>query len=84
MIIVFLPQETLDIDTKEPLLGWQEEVDAHHAIIPTAKTGNISLSENEKNIYYLIARQYLIQFVPDAVYRNVLIELDYPKWKVYC
>ncbi|AZG98781.1 DNA topoisomerase III [Proteus mirabilis] len=70
-----LPQETLDIDKKNRC--WDDKkVDAHHAIIPTAKTGNISLSENEKNIYYLIARQYLMQFMPDAVYRKCVIELD--------
>ncbi|MCS6742824.1 DNA topoisomerase, partial [Acinetobacter baumannii] len=66
---------TLDIDKKNRC--WDDKkVDAHHAIIPTAKTGNISLSENEKNIYYLIARQYLMQFMPDAVYRKCVIELD--------
>ncbi|MEQ5205696.1 DNA topoisomerase III [Proteus sp. fly-1067] len=70
-----LPQETLDIDKKNRC--WDDKkVDAHHAIIPTAKTGNISLNENEKNIYYLVARQYLMQFMPDAVYRKCVIELD--------
>lgn len=70
-----LPQDTLDIDKKNRC--WDDKkVDAHHAIIPTAKTGNISLSENEKNIYYLVARQYLMQFMPDAVYRKCVIELD--------
>ena len=70
-----LPQETLDVDKKNRC--WDDKkVDAHHAIIPTAKTGNISLNENEKNIYYLVARQYLMQFMPDAVYRKCVIELD--------
>ncbi len=60
-----LPQETLDIDKKNRC--WDDK---------KVNTGNISLSENEKNIYYLIARQYLMQFMPDAVYRKCVIELD--------
>lgn len=52
-----------------------QKVEAHHAIIPTAKTGNVQLTENEKRIYHLIARQYLMQFCPDAQYRKGKIEL---------
>lgn len=55
---------------------WNDkEVEAHHAIIPTAKQGSVYLTENEKRIYYLIARQYLLQFCPDAEYRKSKIEL---------
>ncbi|MDE1186927.1 MAG: DNA topoisomerase III [Pantoea sp.] len=56
---------------------WDDKkVDAHHAIIPTARSSKVNLSENEANIYGLIARQYLMQFCPDAVFRKCVIDLD--------
>lgn len=56
---------------------WNDkEVEAHHAIIPTARQGRLSLTENEKRIYQLIARQYLLQFCPDAEYRKGKIVLE--------
>ncbi|MDG6882607.1 DNA topoisomerase 3 [Phocoenobacter uteri] len=56
---------------------WNDKkVEAHHAIIPTARKGNVHLTENEKNIYQLIARQYLMQFCPDAEYRKAKITLE--------
>jgi DNA topoisomerase-3 len=56
---------------------WDDKkVDAHHAIIPTARASKVNLTENESNIYGLIARQYLMQFCPDAVFRKCVIDLD--------
>ncbi|PIJ51640.1 DNA topoisomerase III [Erwinia sp. OLTSP20] len=56
---------------------WDDsKVDAHHAIIPTARATSSQLTENENAIYQLIARQYLMQFLPDAVFRKCTIELD--------
>ncbi|KMK50491.1 DNA topoisomerase III [[Actinobacillus] muris] len=55
---------------------WNDsKVEAHHAIIPTARQGQIKLTENETRIYRLIARQYLLQFCPDAEYRKSKISL---------
>lgn len=55
---------------------WNDsKVEAHHAIIPTARQGQIQLSENERRVYQLIARQYLMQFCPDATYRKSKIGL---------
>ena len=57
--------------------AWNDKkVEAHHAIIPTAQSRQISLNINEKRIYDLIARQYLLQFCPDAQYRKSKITLD--------
>ncbi len=53
-----------------------KKVEAHHAIIPTAKNRPVSLSSAEQNIYFLIARQYLMQFCPDAEYRKCKITLN--------
>lgn len=56
---------------------WNDKkVEAHHAIIPTARQGNVQLTENEKRIYQLIARQYLMQFCPDTEYRKGQIQLE--------
>ncbi|MFC1098868.1 DNA topoisomerase III [Pasteurella multocida] len=56
---------------------WNDKkVEAHHAIIPTAKNIPINLNQREWQIYHLIARQYLIQFCPDAEYRKSKITLN--------
>lgn len=56
-------------------------MDAHHAIIPTARSSSVHLTENEAKVYTLIARQYLMQFCPDAVFRKCVIELEIAKGK---
>tara|TARA_R110002096_G_scaffold16898_3_gene57760 strand:- start:22316 stop:24319 length:2004 start_codon:yes stop_codon:yes gene_type:complete len=50
--------------------AWDDrKVSAHHAIIPTpAGAAAGRLSEYERKVYELIARQYLMQFYPAAVY----------------
>ncbi|HDX1192107.1 TPA: DNA topoisomerase III [Pasteurella multocida] len=56
---------------------WNDKkVEAHHAIIPTAKNTPVNLNQREWQIYHLIARQYLIQFCPDAEYRKSKITLN--------
>ncbi|MBC8953820.1 DNA topoisomerase III [Xenorhabdus sp. PB62.4] len=70
-----LPQDALDVDKKNRC--WDDKkVDAHHAIVPTARSSQVNLTDNESHIYGLIARQYLMQFFPDAVFRKCTIELD--------
>ncbi|HBO38033.1 MAG TPA: DNA topoisomerase III, partial [Pasteurellaceae bacterium] len=55
---------------------WNDKkVEAHHAIIPTTKNRPVSLTPQELNVYTLIARQYLMQFCPDAEYRKSKITL---------
>jgi len=60
--------------------AWNDKkVDAHHAIIPTEKTANLSqLGARERQIYLQVARQYLAQFYPPYLYSetevHVLIE----------
>lgn len=51
-------------------------MDAHHAIIPTARSSAVRLTDNEEKIFRLIATQYLMQFCPDAVYRKCVIDLE--------
>ena len=65
------------IDSNRKNRCWNDsKVEAHHAIIPTARQGNVNLTESERNVYRLIARQYLLQFCPDAEYRKGKIELN--------
>jgi DNA topoisomerase-3 len=70
-----LPQPVVNPYTRNRC--WDDKkVDAHHAIIPTARSSKVSLSDNEAKVYNLIARQYLMQFCPDAVFRKCQIDLD--------
>lgn len=70
-----LLQPVVNPDTRNRC--WDDKkVDAHHAIIPTARSSKVSLSDNEAKVYNLIARQYLMQFCPDAVFRKCQIDLD--------
>ena len=65
------------IDPEQKNRCWNDKkVEAHHAIIPTAKNRPVSLSPAEQHIYFLIARQYLMQFCPDAEYRKCKITLN--------
>ncbi|MDH2925523.1 DNA topoisomerase-3 [Nicoletella semolina] len=67
--------EAVDLDRKNRC--WDDKkVEAHHAIIPTSRQGQVQLTPNERKIYHLIARQYLFQFCPDAEYRKSRIELN--------
>ncbi len=70
-----LPQPVVNPDLRNRC--WDDKkVDAHHAIIPTARSSKVNLSEGEANVYNLVARQYLMQFCPDAVFRKCQIDQD--------
>jgi len=58
--------------------AWNDKkVEAHHAIIPTPKKASVNaLSGNEMKVYQLIARQYLMQFYPHAVYAEAKLVFD--------
>ncbi|MFS1538651.1 MAG: DNA topoisomerase III [Candidatus Phlomobacter fragariae] len=56
---------------------WDDKkVDAHHAIIPTARATAVQLNQNENKIYELIACQYIIQFMASAKFHKRVIELE--------
>jgi DNA topoisomerase-3 len=59
--------------------AWNDKkITAHHAIIPTVERCNFAtLSESERNIYFLIAQAYIAQFYPVHVYDQTRAELDY-------
>lgn len=53
-----------------------KKVDAHHAIIPTQKVHSGALSNYEKKVYSLIARQYLMQFYPLHKYAETQVDVE--------
>ena len=55
------------------------EVGDHHAIIPTAKTVDVSkLGPDEQKIHDLVARRFIAGFLPDAVFDKTEIETRAP------
>jgi DNA topoisomerase-3 len=65
-------------NTQQKSKAWNDKkVSAHHAIIPTCKQHTASaLGRNENQIYQLIARQYLLQFLPHVEYRDVQVDAN--------
>jgi DNA topoisomerase III len=59
-------------------LAWNDEnVTAHHGIIPTAQKVNIKdLSKDELNVYTLIVRKFVAQFYEPKEYIHTQIEVD--------
>ncbi|MEL7326507.1 MAG: DNA topoisomerase [Pseudomonadota bacterium] len=52
-------------------------IEAHHAIIPTEKSGaGIALSEQEKNLYELIAKRFIALFYPASERSKVTLDID--------
>lgn len=58
--------------------AWNDrKVEAHHAIIPTPKGQSVrGLSANEQKIYQQIARQYIMQFYPEALFADAKLVFD--------
>ncbi|HGJ5221636.1 TPA: DNA topoisomerase III [Salmonella enterica subsp. enterica serovar Typhimurium] len=54
------------LDTRLVSRIWNDKkITAHHGIIPTKQTGDLSrLSTDERNVYQLIRQHYLAQFLP--------------------
>ena len=55
--------------------AWNEKkITAHHAIIPTTVACNVnSLTQAERNIYFLISQAYMAQFYGEHVYEQTRI-----------
>lgn len=58
--------------------AWNDKkITAHHAIIPTTESCRFTtLTERQRNIYFLIAQVYLAQFFPVHVYDQTRVELS--------
>lgn len=66
-------------DTKIKSRVWNDKkISAHHAIIPTQERCNlVSLTEIERNLYFLIAKAYITQFYPVHIYDQTRVEISY-------
>lgn len=54
-----------------------KKIEAHHAIIPTTVRVDLTkLSENERKIYGLIAKYYLMQFYPEFKFEKTVVLID--------
>ncbi|MFT7289153.1 MAG: DNA topoisomerase-3 [Halieaceae bacterium] len=73
-----LGQAAQDAERDHKSAAWNNsKVEAHHAIIPTLKKMDTSnLSKTERNVYELVARQYLAQFYPAHEYSDSQIDLE--------
>ncbi|PKF78960.1 DNA topoisomerase III [Vibrio sp. vnigr-6D03] len=73
-----LAQAVQGADLSRKSKAWNDsKVDAHHAIIPTPKKASVNgLSGNEMKIYQQIARQYLMQFYPPAIFAEAKLIFD--------
>jgi DNA topoisomerase-3 len=76
-----LSQAAQDADRTLKSAAWNNsKVEAHHAIIPTSRKMDTStLSQAERNVYELVARQYLAQFYPAHEYSDSQIDLEIAK-----
>lgn len=53
------------------------KIEAHHAIVPTTKSGaGIQLSEQEKNVYRLVATYYIALFWPESIRNKTKVNFD--------
>ena len=58
--------------------AWNDKkISAHHAIIPTLKPMQGGVTDIEKNIYNLIAKNYAVQFYNLHVYDETIAVVDY-------
>ncbi|PVY69804.1 DNA topoisomerase-3 [Tamilnaduibacter salinus] len=72
-----LSSDTESMDTSRRSRAWDDQqVDAHHAIIPTTRQRPAGpLSRREQQVYQLVARYYLMQFFPPATHREGRLDL---------
>ncbi|GAB3481328.1 DNA topoisomerase III [Marinomonas epiphytica] len=75
-----LAQSALKAKPARKSKAWNDaKVTAHHAIIPTSQAAKVKkLSSQEQNVFYLIARQYLMQFLDNYEYltSEILLSIE--------
>ena len=72
------PKLVTNVDLKRKSKAFNDKkVTAHPGIIPTAKQPDVSrLSEIERNLYGIIARHYVAQFLPDHEFQSVEVKIE--------
>ena len=75
------------VNTKQKSVAWNSKKvaeSAHHGIIPTLEVANInSMSDEERNVYDLVRRHYIAQFLPLYEYdsTSIIIECENESFK---
>lgn len=67
------------LDLKRRTQAWNDQkVKVHYGIIPTVTELNVSrLTDKQKAVYLMVAQRYLIQFMPDYVYKNIHVRIKF-------
>ncbi|EHU0353524.1 DNA topoisomerase 3 [Escherichia coli] len=70
--------QPMNVDTTRKSKAFDSaKVTAHTAIIPTANVPDINaLTPNERNVYLAIAQHYLVQFMPEKLYKEVSVAIQ--------
>lgn len=65
------------MDLKKRTKAWNDKkVKVHYGIIPTVNVVNFErLVDKQRAVYMLIAKRYLLQFMPDYVYYNTVLTI---------
>ena len=75
LLASWVPGADMEIDSR----AWNDKkISAHHAIIPTTVKANVlQMTEEERNLYHLIARGYMAQFYSVHQYDQTKVEVTY-------
>ncbi|EOP3956314.1 DNA topoisomerase, partial [Escherichia coli] len=70
--------QPINVDTTRKSKAFDSaKVTAHTAIIPTANVPDINaLTPDERNVYLAIAQHYLVQFMPEKLYKEVSVAIQ--------
>ncbi len=68
---------TMDTSLKHKAFN-AEKIEAHHAIVPTTKSGaGLTLTDAEQHVYRLVAQHFIGLFHPDAVRDKTKVTFDF-------
>ncbi len=70
-----LPQPVMDPEIRNRCWDDKRSMRTMRLSRPPAAVRQVKLTDNEAKVYHLIARRYLMQFCPDAVFRKCQIDL---------
>lgn len=67
------------LDLKRRTKAWNDKkVKVHYGIIPTVTALNFSrLTDKQKAVYLMVAKRYLVQFLPDYVYESTNVGIKF-------
>lgn len=65
-------------NVKKKSSAWNDsKLSAHHAIIPTSTPADVTkMTDEERNVYDLVRRTYIAQFLPEYEYDSTVLEIE--------